>query len=100
MLDSFIGTFDQHGLRTLRSETNLTPAFAERRRQGRFWAVLDRSLVPSTNRAMRSLNFERLKGKRNHQCSFRINDQWRLIVEIEKQDDGNVVVIINIEDYH
>jgi len=43
MLDSFIGTFDQHGLRTLRSETNQSPAFVERRRQGRFWAVLDRS---------------------------------------------------------
>ena len=52
MLDSFIGTFDQHGLRTLRSETNLTPAFVERRRQGRFWAVLDRSLVPTINRAI------------------------------------------------
>jgi proteic killer suppression protein len=51
-------------------------------------------------RTMRSLNFERLKGKRKHQSSFRINDQWRLIVEIEKQKNGNVVVIINIEDYH
>ncbi len=52
MLDSFIGTFDQHGLRTLRSETAQTPAFVERRRQGRFWAVLDRSLVPTINRAI------------------------------------------------
>ena len=51
-------------------------------------------------RAMRSLNFERLKGKRKHQSSFRINDQWRLIVEIEKKKDGNVVVIVSIEDYH
>ena len=52
MLDSFIGTFDQHGLRTLRSETNQSPAFVERRRQGRFWAVLDSSLVPTINRAI------------------------------------------------
>lgn len=52
MLDSFIGTFDQHGLRTLKAETNQTPAFIERRRQGRFWAVLDSSLVPSINLAI------------------------------------------------
>ncbi|MDA8562869.1 hypothetical protein N9L06_00290 [Mariniblastus sp.] len=52
MLDSFIGTFDQHGLRTLKSETNQTHAFIERRRQGRFWAVLDISLVPTINEAI------------------------------------------------
>lgn len=51
-------------------------------------------------RAMRSLNFEKLKGKRQHQNSFRINDQWRLIVAIEKQENGNVVIVVDIEDYH
>jgi len=40
MLDSFIGTFDQ------------TRTFIERRRLGRFWAVLDRSVVPSINLAI------------------------------------------------
>ena len=52
MLDSFIGTFDQRGLRTLKSETNQTRTFVERRRCGRFWAVLDRSVVPSINLAI------------------------------------------------
>ena len=52
MLDSFIGTFDQRGLRTLKSETNQTRAFVERRRHGRFWAVLDRSVVQSINLAI------------------------------------------------
>ena len=52
MLDSFIGTFDQQGLRSFRSETNQTRAFVERRRHGRFWAVLDRSVVPSINLAI------------------------------------------------
>ena len=52
MLDSFIGTFDQRGLRTLKSETKQTRAFVERRRHGRFWAVLDRSVVPSINLAI------------------------------------------------
>ena len=52
MLDSYIGTFDQQGLRTFRSETNQTRSFIERRRLGRFWAVLDRSVVPSINHAI------------------------------------------------
>lgn len=52
MLDSFIGTFDQQGLRTFKSETDQTRAFIERRRHGRFWAVLDRSVVPSINQAI------------------------------------------------
>jgi len=48
----------------------------------------------------RGLNFEKLKGKRAHQRSIRLNDQWRLIVEIEEEDDGNVLVVKGIEDYH
>jgi len=51
-------------------------------------------------RVMRSLNFEQLKGDRSHQHSFRINIQWRLIVEIVKRKEGNLIRIIGIEDYH
>ena len=51
--------------------------------------------------AFKSLHFEKLKGKRSHQRSMRLNDQWRLILEIEKRaDEGNLVVIVSIEDYH
>ncbi len=51
-------------------------------------------------RAMRSLNFEKLQGDRNHQHSLRINRQWRLIIEIKKAEPKNVIVIVAIEDYH
>ena len=51
-------------------------------------------------RAMRSLNFEKLKGNRSHQHSFRLNQQWRLIVVIRKSQPRNIVVISGIEDYH
>jgi toxin HigB-1 len=50
--------------------------------------------------AMRGLRFEKLKGSRSHQHSFRINDQWRLVVQIEKREPKNVVHIIEIVDYH
>ncbi len=49
---------------------------------------------------LRSLRFERLKGKRKHQYSMRLNDQWRLILEFEGQSQKKTVVIKGIEDYH
>ncbi len=32
-------------------------------------------------RALKSLHFEKLKGKRAHQHSIRLNRQWRLVME-------------------
>ena len=51
-------------------------------------------------RQMRSLNFEKLKGTRSHQYSLRITQQWRLIIELKKGDPKNIVVVIDIDDYH
>jgi len=50
--------------------------------------------------AMRSLHFEKLKGDRSHQRSMRLNDQWRLILEIKPATPKNIVVVVGIEDYH
>lgn len=50
--------------------------------------------------ALKSLHFEKLKGKRSHQRSMKLNDQFRLILEIEKGSPKNTVVIVSIEDYH
>jgi proteic killer suppression protein len=50
--------------------------------------------------SMRSLNFERLKGKRQHQFSMRLNDQWRLILELETVGTNTKLLIVGIEDYH
>ena len=47
-----------------------------------------------------SLRFEKLKGNRSHQYSMRLNDQWRLIMEFEKEGPARAVIIIGIEDYH
>jgi toxin HigB-1 len=54
----------------------------------------------NTLRAVKSFRFERLKGKRRSEYSIRLNDQFRLIFQIEKEDGGNRLVILNIEDYH
>ena len=50
--------------------------------------------------ALKSLHFEKLKGNRKNQHSMRLNQQFRLIVEIEKGVPGNTIVVIDIEDYH
>jgi len=51
-------------------------------------------------RNFKSLHYEKLKGNRKHQRSIRLNDQFRLILEVEQDELGNLVVVINIEDYH
>jgi proteic killer suppression protein len=49
---------------------------------------------------IKSLHFEKLKGARKHQHSMRLNDQWRLVVELQGKGPVKVVAIISIEDYH
>lgn len=49
---------------------------------------------------LRSLHFEKLKGNRAHQHSMRLNDQWRLIVELHGKGAEKIVYVVGIEDYH
>jgi proteic killer suppression protein len=49
--------------------------------------------------ALKSLHFEKLKG-RGEDRSIRLNDQWRLILQIEGEGSSKTVVIVAIEDYH
>ena len=51
-------------------------------------------------RALKSLHFEKLKGKRKHEYSMRINDQFRLIFQIEAAERGNRLVIVDIEKHY
>ena len=48
--------------------------------------------------ASRGLGFEKLKGQRQHQCSARLNKQWRLILELT--GPPKKVRVIGVEDYH
>ena len=50
--------------------------------------------------SQKSLRFEKLLGRRAHQHSMRLNDQWRLLLEFEGQGPSKVVVVVAIEDYH
>ena len=50
--------------------------------------------------ALKSLHFEKLKGARDHQHSMKLNDQWRLIVELESSGKEKTIRVVGIEDYH
>ncbi|MBN2194849.1 MAG: type II toxin-antitoxin system RelE/ParE family toxin [Polyangiaceae bacterium] len=63
-------------------------------------AMLDAAVDERDLYAVKSLHFEALKGDRAGQHSIRLNKQFRLILRIETDEDGNVVVLIEIDDYH
>jgi len=50
--------------------------------------------------ALKSLHFEALKGNRADQRSVRLNKQFRLILRIETDPSGNIILVIELEDYH
>ena len=43
---------------------------------------------------------EKLQGRRSHQHSMRLNNQYRLIVEIRSESEVKRIVVMGIEDYH
>lgn len=49
---------------------------------------------------IKGLRFEKLKGDRQGQHSIRLNRQWRLIVVIESDEQGNFIVVVDLVDYH
>lgn len=94
--------FSNHDLDRLETDSNFNAGHSQdvvrgyRKRLRSIRAALDeRDLY-----AVRGNRFKKLKGDRAHQHSIRINDQWRLIVEIRSSTPKNVVHIISIEDYH
>ena len=53
-----------------------------------------------TLRNWKSLHDEKLKGDRAHQRSIRLNNQWRLVFELDDQSSPQRVIVIAVEDYH
>lgn len=58
-------------------------------------AIDDRSL-----RNWKSLHYEKLRGDREGRRSIRLNDQFRMVFEIDEETDPQTVTILTIEDYH
>lgn len=65
----------------------------------RMWTI--RNAVDERDlRELKSAHFEKLVGDREGQYSMRLNDQWRLILEIEGKAPKKRVTIVEIADYH
>ena len=58
-------------------------------------AIDDRSL-----RNWKSLHYEKLRGDREGQRSIRLNDQFRMIFELDEDTEPQTITILSIEDYH
>jgi len=51
-------------------------------------------------RNYRALHYEKLKGDRQGQHSIRLNQQWRLILRVEQDADGRLLIVVEVVDYH
>lgn len=63
-------------------------------------AAIDAAVDERDLYGLKGLRFEALKGDRAGQHSLRLNKQFRLIVTIERDPAGNVMVVVEIDDYH
>ncbi len=50
--------------------------------------------------AMKSLHYEKLVGDRNGQRSIKLNDQWRLILSIDRDCDPLEIDIVEISKHY
>lgn len=50
--------------------------------------------------AMASLHYEKLQGRREGQRSIKLNDQWRLILTIDRECEPLELVIIEISNHY
>jgi proteic killer suppression protein len=48
----------------------------------------------------RAFRFEKLQGQREGQYSMRLNDRWRLIIELQGKAPMKIIHILEIADYH
>lgn len=94
--------FDDPGLDRLEVDREFTagfpPAVVKGFRKAVGWirqAVDERDLY-----ALRGLNFKPLEDDRAGQHSMKLNDQWRLIVEIRGKAPNKCIGVIEIVDYH
>lgn len=48
----------------------------------------------------KSLHCEKLKGDKDGQVSIRLNDQWRMLLRFDKNNNPPKIIVLSIEDYH
>jgi len=63
-------------------------------------SLIEDSATEQDLRAFKSLRLEKLAGKLAGLHSIRLNEQWRLLLRLDTDQMGRLVVIIQVIDYH
>ena len=51
-------------------------------------------------RRYKALHFEKLRGGRSGQHSIRLNRQWRLILRMETDAEGRLLIIVEVANHY
>jgi toxin HigB-1 len=51
-------------------------------------------------RVWKSLHYEKLKGNMGGERSIRLNNKWRLILNVDESQTPPKLILLRIEDYH
>ena len=88
-------------LQRLEAEANYAPGFGRDvvKAFRKVMAVVRAAPDERAFYGLKSLHYEKLKGDRRRQRSMRLTDQFRLVLELH-DEEGRIVVVIGIEDYH
>ena len=95
-------SFEEEAYDQLETDPRFTGGFAAnvvsayRKRMQQIRAALDeRDLYKSGG-----LHFEKLKGNRSHQHSMRLNEKWRLIIELRGKGQDKQLHIVEISNHY
>lgn len=95
-------TFAENGLSLIETDqagvTKLPVAVIKSAR--RKLAVIRSFTDTSQLRAWKSLHYEKLKGNYEGKRSIRLNDQYRMIFEINKETAPHTIIVLEVKDYH
>jgi len=92
-LDKGLTRLYEHGTDFVQYPPGIAEAFVKRVR------IIEAAADERDLRALKSLHFEKLKGPGNR-YSIRLNKAWRLILTFEKDKNGKIVVIIEINRHY
>jgi len=94
--------FDDPDLDRLEVEKEFTAGFAPAVVKGYRKAIgfIRQAVDERDLYAMRGLNFKKLEKDRIGQYTMKLNDQWRLILEIRGEAPSKKIGVIEIVDYH
>ena len=63
-------------------------------------AYLEEAESEADLRHYKALHYEKLRGGRSGQRSIRLNRQWRLILRVEADADGSLLIVVEVVNHY